>query len=376
MVMVGIRDDDDGAFASGWALVHTGARYEDHGDHAHWRYKQPPAVIDRRVDDKQGNPAHLYVYDGAFYLANDQLNGYTRLDPSAYRRDKKGRVTLGKPHFIPGGGQHITLAVSDGKVGYATWIAGGGPHQGRVDVTPVSGGAEKPAYTFTLPTGAIHGAAANSGKVFFAPGDGVCWVQAGPDLKRAGEVVVVHHIPLGKDGDQPRRTGAFATCGPYVLFVTGKGPGSALVLLDARLPDPRPTFIPLDVKPTNRAVTPVVVRTAAGEPFALVLHDHEAGTDASDSLRVIDLDPNRDGDCTDAKIARTLPVGKSKVSGHYGHHAVAADADADGRWAFITNPGDGTIAALSLDDWQFKGEFKVGGTPTAVVAHGGRETDD
>jgi DNA-binding beta-propeller fold protein YncE len=132
--------------------------------------------------------------------------------------------------------------------------------------------------------------------------------------------------------------------------------------------------VPIDVKPANKAVTPAVVANAKGEAFALVFHDHEQGADATDALSVIALDPNRDGDCADAKLVTTLPVGNSQVVGHGGHHAVAADAD--GRLAFVTNPGDGTISVLSLEDWRVKAEFKVGGKPTAIVAHGGRETDE
>ena len=96
--------------------------------------------------------------------------------------------------------------MAEDKVGYSTWIDGGGPNKGRVDVSPVTGKAKsEPIYSFHLPTGGIHGVIANSGKVFFAPGDGVCWIEADTGLKfKAGEVKV-NHVPLSKDGDKPRR---------------------------------------------------------------------------------------------------------------------------------------------------------------------------
>lgn len=374
LLLVGVRDQEDGQFESGWVLIHTGVAHEDHGDHGHWLYKRKPSVLDTRLDKHQGNPAHLYIYDGVFYLANDKLNGYTRLDPSEYALDKQGKK-LGMPRFITGGGNHITLAVVENRVGYSCWIDGGGPNKGRVDVTPIdTTGNPVPAYSFHLPSGAIHGAIANSGKVFFAPADGICWVHA--DLKAAlkPEEVKVHHIPLGTQEDRPLRTGAFVNHGPYVVFVTGRDSRSALVLLDARQDEPRPIVVPIPCKKENRLVSPSVVKTARGRSLAFVFHDHDKSVQADDSLTIVDLDPNQDGDCTDAKVLRTLPVGPSLVEGHFGHHDIAFDADK--RWAFFTNPGSGTIAVMSLDDLTIKAEFKVDGVPTHIVAHGGAETED
>lgn len=75
LVLVGVRDNDDGAHESGWVLVHSGVTYTDHGDHGHWRFKRKPEVWDRRLDKKQGNSAHMYLYGGRFFVANDTLNG-------------------------------------------------------------------------------------------------------------------------------------------------------------------------------------------------------------------------------------------------------------------------------------------------------------
>jgi hypothetical protein len=223
-------------------------------------------------------------------------------------------------------------------VGYSAWIDGGGPNKGRVDVTPVTTAARtEPGYSFHLPAGGIHGAVANSGKVFFAPADGVCWVEADPGLKHKAGGGQVRHIPLGKDGDKPRRTGAFVNHGRYVVFTTGKDAASALALLDATAADPKPVFVPLGVKPGTQAVTPAVATTPEGKAYAFIFHDHAKDAEAQDALEVVALDPNGDGDCTDAKVLKTLAVGKSAVDGHSGHHHLAFDADR--RFGVFTNPG-------------------------------------
>ncbi|QEL15106.1 YncE family protein [Limnoglobus roseus] len=370
LVCAGVRDDADGTFESGWVLVRSGVGYIDHGDHGHWTFKKKPAVADSRLDTKQGNPAHLYQYDGRFFLANDKLNGYTRIDPAKYDGSDKDT-----PRFVAGGGGHITLAVVGDTVGYGGWIDGGGPNKGRVDVTPVEAGVKnEPAYSFHLPTGGIHGAIANSGKVFFAPSDGVCWVEADTGAKLKADQVKVRHIPLGKDGDKPRRTGAFASHGHHVVFVTGKDANSALVLVNAKDAEPKPVFVPLKVKKGTQAVTPVVAATADGKAYAFVFHDRVKDAEADDALEVVALDPNGDGDFSDAKAVKALKAGKSAVDGHYGHHDLAFDADR--RFGFFTNPGDGTVCVLSLKTLDVLATFHVGGTPTAIVACGSRETED
>lgn len=374
LICVGVRDDEGGAFESGWVLVLSGVGYADHGDHGHWSYKKKPEVVDSRLDKQQGNPAHLYLYDGRFFVANDRLNGYTRIDPSKYATNEARKLGKGEPRFLVGGGNHITLAVVEDKVGYSAWIDGGGPNKGRVDVTPVTSSAKsEPAYSFHLPSGGIHGAIANSGKVFFAPMDGIDWVEADTALKLKADQIKVHHIDLGKEGDKPRRTGAFVNHGHHVLFVTGKV-APTLVVLNAKQTDPKPILIPLGNHKGTQALTPEVVTTVDGKVYAMVFHDRIKDADADDMLEVIALDPNGDGDLSDAKSIKTLKAGRSAVEGHFGHHDIAFDADR--RYGFFTNPGDGTISALSLKTLDVVATFPVGGTPTAIIARGGEDHDD
>jgi hypothetical protein len=371
-VLVGVRDDQEGKVGSGWVMLTTNVKHHDHGDHGHWTAKGPPAVLGSRIDTDQGNPAHLYEYGGKFYLANDRKNGYTRFDPAEWFQTAGGEAKEGTPRFTPGGGNHITLAVVNDAVGYSCWIDGGGPNAGKVDVTPIGAPAIK--YSFTLPSGVIHGATACANKVFFAPADGICWVEADTRFALAADKVQVHHIPLGKTGDKPNRTGAFETHGNHVLCVTGREDLAKLVIVRATAAEPKPVFVPLHGKAGNKPVTPAVVSVDKKTPTAFVFHDHDRETEAEDLLEVIALDPDGDRDYADARLVKVLKVGPSAVSGHFGHHAIAFDAD--GRVAFITNPGDGTISVLDLVKLEIKATFKVGGTPTALIAHGGRDAED
>jgi len=371
LLCVGVRDDDGGKLGSGWVLVQTGVGYADHGDHGHWSYKKQPAVADSRVGPDQGNPAHVYLYGGKFFVAHDGLDGYARIDPAKYATNEARSLGKGAPQFLAGGGGHITLAVADDKVGYACWIDGGGPNKGRVDVTPVTAAAKTgPGYSFHLPSGGIHGATVNSGKVFFAPAEGVCWVEADAGLKLKADQVMVCHIDLGKEGGAARRTGAFVNHGRHVLFVAGKD-DPALVVLDARDAWPKPVAVPLAPRTRGRVTTPAAVTAADGKAYALLFHEAPG---AGDALEVVALDPNGDGRLADARSVKTLAVGRNAVQGHFGHHDVGFDADR--KHAFFTNPGDGTLSVLSLTTLDIVATFPVGGTPTALVVRGGEDLDD
>ena len=373
-ILCGVRDQDDGQIGSGWIMLTSGVRYLDHGDHGHWLFRRKPRVLDHRIDADQGNPAHLYVYQDRFYLANDQKQGYSEFVPERWSLTSDLR---GTPRFIPGGGNHITLAVAGQppQVGYGTWIDGGGPNAGRVDVSRIpADGAPSLAYSFKLPTGVIHGSTEAAGKIFFAPSQGIDWVHADLDAKESAKTVTIQHIDLGKAGEKPRRTGAFTVHAGHVLCVTGSGTDSQLVVLDARLDTPEPLFVPLAGADGLKPVPPIIVTPPNQSPLALIFLDRDGSTEATDTLQIVTLDPNRDGIFTDARVDATLAVGQSAVSGHYGHHDAAADAN--GEFAFITNPGSGTIAALDLKQKVIVADFPVTGMPTHILTAGGRETDD
>jgi hypothetical protein len=82
------------------------------------------------------------------------------------------------------------------------------------------------------------------------------------------------------------------------------------------------------------------------------------------------LDPNRNGDFSDAKLLKQIDVGASRVEGHGGHHDMIADAT--GRFAMISNPGDSTVQLLSLTDLSVLSTSKLDIVPARMVAIGGR----
>jgi len=371
MVLVGVRDDDDGKFQSGWALVDSGVEEEEHGDHSHWHYPKTPSVRASLLDDKQGNPAHLYCYDKSFFLANDKLSGFTWLNPQAITAADQADAVCRKAVFHQGGGGHITLAAVNGNVAFSTWIDRDGPNKGRVDCVKLnSAGNKEIAQTFHLPSGGIHGATANSGKVFFAPSDGICWVDAASTAMPPQ----VQHISLGKDGEKPRRTGGFTAFEKHVAFVTGAGESATLCLLDATSASPQVSELSLKFAKGNRPTGLEFVKLRRGSPLAFVFQDHAADVEGPYRLTIIAVDPNEDGNWNDAKIQQELDVGKAKVEGHGGHHSVAFDADR--RRAIFTNPGDGTIAVMSLSDLKIVAQFSVSGIPSKLVAIGGRGNPD
>jgi hypothetical protein len=367
MVVLGIHDNEEGAFGSGWVAVDSGVIEEEHGDHSHWQFESKPQVAHSQLDKEQGNPAHVYLYQGDIFLANDKKNGFTILTPSSLR---KASTRTSAARFFSGGGSHITLAAVDGKVCYATWVDRDGDNEGRVDVVPISSSTGQAGYQLKLPSGGLHGATANSGRVFFAPADGICWVEADIELSKNKEDVKIHHLSLGKDSatGKPRRTGAFSNHSHFVLFTTGAKESASLCMIDAKAKEPSVIEVSMPLADGLAWTTPACVTTASGKHYAFLFSDRR-GSESSESLAIVNLDPNKDGDLSDAKLEKTLPVGASKIVGHGGHHEVAFSSS--GRWAFITNPGDGSIWVVSLSTLEVESKHQVDGVPSRILAIGG-----
>jgi len=365
LIIVGVHDTDDGTIGSGWVGIESGVVEEPHGDHTHWRFKQTPRVLHSHVTTDQGNPAHVYQYGQSFILANDKKNGFTIASAKSIRDAKTPQAAA---KFHDGGNGHITLAVIESKVAYATWIAPAGDDCGRVDVVGL-GVNEGKRYSIKCPTGMLHGATTNAGKVFFAPADGVCWVNGDTDVNDAPESVKVHHLPLGKDdNDKPLRTGAFTNLGSLVLFSAGKGNGSKLCLIDASIDIPALVELPISVSEGESLSTPVAVKARGGKRLAMICRENKEAPE-KDALLVVDLDPNGDGNPEDLLIMKSIAIGRNQIAGHSGHHEIVALPS--GRDVIVSNPGDGTLMVISLSDAFEPVTLPLGGNPTRMVAVGG-----
>ncbi|MCO8125334.1 hypothetical protein NHH03_26585 [Stieleria sp. TO1_6] len=364
MIVVGVRDHSEGDFGSGWFAIDSGLQEESHGDHSHWRYSSQPVVTAQLIDEHQGNPAHVYRYGESFVLANDAKNGFTVIPADRLRGlENPGQAGM----FLSGGKGHITLALVENRVAYATYIDSEGDDKGRVDVVGL-GDRVGHGYSIQCPTGTLHGATVNCGKVFLAPADGICWVRADVNLAQDPDSVQVHHLSLGSDENgKSLRTGALTCCVDHVLFTAGKGQHSKLCLLNAASDQPSVTQIAIPVEETHKLMSPLPVTTATGKRLA-VMFSESVDDASSDQLWVADLDPDGDGDFSDAQIAAPIDVGPSQIVGHAGHHSAASLAG--GRQLVISNPGDSSIWVLSLTDFSVLAKLSVEGNPIRLLALG------
>lgn len=359
-LIAAVHDQEKGSIGSGWVAVDSGLEFEAHGDHFHTRYVRSPSVVLSQVDVNQGNPAHVYRYGSKIYIANDAKNGFTVITP------ENGAKKKWNASFFSGGGNHITLAVVADRWSYATWADREGDNVGRVDIVPIESNAQSESRSFKLPTGGLHGATTNSGRVFFAPSDGVCIIQG--DGKEV-QAEAIQHLSLGTDPEtgKPYRTGAFANQGSWVLFQFGAGDGARLGMIDASKPKPSLLQLPIPTEDGLTLTTPKCTTTANGKEYAWLIQ-HRRGSEKTEKLVAVELDPNGDRSFVDARIMNTLELGPSSIEGHSGYHEVALLPSR--RLACITNPGDGSIWVVAVANLEVVAKLSVGGCPTRIVAFG------
>lgn len=367
MLVLGVRGGPEGQPQGGWLAVDLQVTEQPHGDHSDYTYGDAPRVTLSVLSDSKKYPIHLYDYNKEFYLANDPMNGFTRINPAKLMAG--GDEALGV--FYRGGGGHITLAAVGKKVGYSTWINKTESGGGKVDVVNLEKpGQESIAYSFESPTSGLHGAITNSGRVFLAPADGIVWVDADMDLSQSAESVKVNHLSLGKnpEDETPYRTGAFTDHKDWVMFLAGKDADAGLYMIQASAETPSVSKLLIETKPGLRLGMPECVTALSGKNYAMAFQSKRAG-DAVEQLTIIDLDPNQDKDFSDAKVEKTMDVGSSLVEGYRAYHSISFDDDET--YAVFTNPADGEICLMSLDKLKIISRQKVGGIPTGIIAIGG-----
>jgi YVTN family beta-propeller protein len=361
-LIVGVRDNAGGKDKSGWIEIATGVEEEDHGDHSHWAYPDGAVVSAKTLDAEQGNPAHVYRYGNSVYIANDKNNGFTQIKPST-----NGGTSVAK--FFRGGGGHITMAAVGDRIAYSTWIDRAGENCGRVDVVDLRSQSSEPRYSFKLPVGGIHGAGACGNRVYFAPANGVCWVNCDFDFTKTSESVSVEHLSLDEDSSgTDYRTGAFESFEDHMLCIANSKTGApTLCVINATAPQPAVTRIVCDQLEDGLKLSTVSASRVVGNKcFAFAFAE---GDGLDEKLLVFDLDPNGDRRFDDAALVNSIEVGASQLEGHFGHHGITFLDDR--KTAIVTNPGDGTISVIDLVEQKVRQTVDIGGQPTHVACHGG-----
>jgi len=367
MLVLGVKGGPPGQPQGGWLAVDLQVTEQLHGDHSDYTYGDAPRVTLSVLSDSKKYPIHLYEYNNEFYMANDPLNGFTRIAPDKLMAG--GGDALGV--FYRGGGGHITMAAVNKKVGYSTWMGKTESGKGRIDVVNLNKpGEQSIAYSIESPTPGLHGAITNSGKVFMAPEDGIIWLNADLELSGGTEFVKVNHISLGKnpEDDKPYRTGSFTEHKDWVMFLAGKDDDRGLCLVQASAETPTVSKLIVETKPGLSLGMPECVTALSGKNYAMAFQSKRAG-DAVEQLTVINLDPNQDRDFSDAKVEKSIDVGSGLVEGYRSYHSIAFDDDE--KFAVFTNPADGEICLFSLDKLKVISRQKVGGIPTGIIATGG-----
>ncbi len=352
-LIVGVRDHEDGKKNSGWLEIKTGVDEEDHGDHSHWHYTTDVCVSSSILDTEQGNPAHVYRYGKYVYIANDKNNGFTQVNPAD-----------GSSMFFRGGGGHITMAAVNDRIAYSTWIDRDGDNKGRVDVVDLRKKKTDPTYSFNLDLGGIHGAGACGNRVYFAPANGISWVDCDFDFAKNSDSVDVHHLSLDATPEgTDYRTGAFESYRDHILCIAKSKSGPpALCVVNATAPNPKVTRVVCDDLPEGVKLSSVNATSIGKRRYAFAFAE---GEEQDEKLLCFDLDPNMDRDFSDAKLVNEVAVGHSKLQGHFGHHGIAfVDG---GKLAIVTNPGDGTVSVVDLVEQKVTQTIEVGGEPTHIA---------
>jgi hypothetical protein len=180
----------------------------------------------------------------------------------------------------------------------------------------------------------------------------------------------VNQLTLENDEDIRKhlQTGQFKVDRHWVLVTTGQGDQATLCMINSQSVPPSVVKLRIPVAEGLQLSTPETT-LSMGERLAFLFQGRiDAAAEVQEQLTSVELDPNRDGDLSDARVRKTIPVGASQVDGW---HSIAFDAY--GRNAVFTEPRDGVLNVLSVQDLQILARFKVGGIPDRVIAVGAPE---
>ena len=372
MVVAGISGTADDKKKGRWVAIDSGVYQEPHGNHFHWKYTGRPTVTQTINEERQGRASRVSFVGEQLYLLGDKGFSTDNLNNLRIR----GAAT-GTRKFFPATNWPVSQSTFvDNVVGYSAWDDSDGEHAGQVDVIKLAD-STKPAYSFKLPSGDVSVTTFNSDKVFFAHKDTISWVTPDRSCSLGSDNVKVNQVnPANQDLKLESPPATFVNERNWVTFTTGKGESSKLCMIDAASPTPTVIALPIKVNEGLQLSAPKTI-LSLGKRYAFIFHQRSkpAGEGATDDIKeqltIVELDPNRDMRFDDARIAKTIPVGKSLIKDDAGHHQVSFDAY--GRFAVFTNPGDGTLSVMTMQDLQVRVNFKVDGVPTQIVAVGAPE---
>lgn len=351
--------------SGGWVAMDSGAYEEPHGNHTHWKYNKLPAVKQSNLKSSNVDGSRTFVYDNQLYVTDPSLSGFTKANPSAVRYGGANAT-----RFFKGGSGQTSIAAVNNAVAYATHSESTGDHAGKVDVVNLLNAASEPEYSFGIDSVGITAATANSGKVFFAHQTGISWVFADTTASKTADTVQVNKVTDNAAGDTTMSAvNSFANQRNWVLFTDAAN--STLCLINAASQNPQVVRVPITTAEGLTLSDPSVV-LSLGKRYAFVFQERtSADQQAQEQLTVIELDPDRNREFSDAKVKLSIPVGASKISGNDGHHGICFDAY--GRHAVITDPADGILSVMSVQKMAIVAKFQVGGTPDRIMAVGAPE---
>jgi hypothetical protein len=182
--------------------------------------------------------------------------------------------------------------------------------------------------------------------------------------------IQVNQLPLENEEDirTQLQSGQFKVDRHWVLVTTGQGDLATLCMINTQSVPPSVVKLRIPVAEGLQLSTPETT-LSMGDRLAFLFQVRiDASGDTQEQLTSVELDPNRDGDLSDARVRKTIQVGASLVNGHQ-----AISFDAYGRNAVFTEPGEGVLNVLSVQNMQILARFKVGGVPDRVIAIGAPE---
>lgn len=345
-VFVSVTAATDAA-AGGWLCLDSGAFEEPHGNHTHWKYTRTPRVRQSKLAAGHGQTSGLMLHNGTVVHA-DSTGACTLLSAGQMKfGGERGirQLTLPKPaRFCLVAGQQLFTAAESG--------------EGIVTASYDISAATRHLSGSEFPGAQLLGIVHNSGRTFLASDQGIQWE---PSPASEGETVsldlqeMVHGITSEQN---------------WVLFTCGDGEDTRLCLTKAA--DPGRGFVTLPLPgPDGTKPRSLSTRLSLGKRYAFVIQETStAGTPAAEQLVIIRLDPNKDGDFSDATIRQRIDLGTRPPAAN-GNSDICFDAY--GRYAVVSSPAAGILTVISLSKMSVVARFQVGGAPGRMVGVGAAE---